>query len=170
MKRKIALLLAAAMMVGLAGCSGKEKEEKDATQETEQVKLVTNGRLSALEAPEGWEQGEATTENHLLYVSTSVETSYGEPAELWIDIDDFDTPERNVERAKELNENMGGCEVEEKKIGDVDFYCVIPAFGSRTLYGTKDNVTILVSFDEEIDLEDETVQSIINSIEVAPEE
>lgn len=174
MKKKwIALLLVVLVAFGVTACSGGSKGG-DARQEPEkeEVKLVTNGRLSAIEAPEGWVQGETSSDDQLAY-----ETEYQEDGEdpytvrLWIDISDFDTPESMLENAEENAKDWGTTyTVEDKTIGDVAFFCFIPDFGYKSMYGTKNGVTVIVSHDSEINIDDEAVQNIIKSIEVEPEE
>ena len=168
MKKTIAILLSVLMVFSLTACGGGDKKTDEETKE--EVKLITNGRLSALEPPEGWEEADPSADNQLKYENTSVENAYGDPAGLWIDIDSYEGPEEKVERAKEMNAEIGGCEVEEVTIGDDDFFYIIPVFGYYSLYGTKDGVTVLISFDRELDLENEDIQNIIKSIKVAPEE
>lgn len=175
MKRIIVLSLASAMILGMTACSGSEKtggETEEATETQEEVKLVSNGRLSAMEAPEGWKQKEANADNELVYIYVGE----GDPEDdmlprLWIDIDEFETPEEKVERAKEDNADIGKeCETEDVTIDGIDFIYLIPSFGYNTLYGTKDGVTIMISHDKEIELEDEAVQAFVKSIQVGPEE
>ena len=176
MKKIVALLLVVAMLLGMTACSGGEENTGGETQEAEgvqeEVKLVTNGRLSAMEAPEGWKQKEANADNVLVYIYVGE----GDPEDdmlprLWIDIDEFETPEEKVERAKEDNADIGKeCETEDVTIDGIDFIYLIPSFGYNTLYGTKDDVTIMISHDKEIELENEAVQAFVKSIQVRPEE
>ena len=163
------------MIFSMTACSGGEKaggETQEAEEVQEEVKLVTNGRLSAMEAPEGWKQKEANADNELVYIYVGE----GDPEDdmlprLWIDIDEFETPEEKVERAKEDNADIGKeCETEDVTIDGIDFIYLIPSFGYNTLYGTKDGVTIMISHDKEIELEDEAVQAFVKSIQVGPEE
>ena len=149
MKKKwIALLLVVLVAFGVTACSGGSKGgEAQQEPEKEEVKLVTNGRLSAIEAPEGWVQGETSSDDQLAY-----ETEYQEDGE---------------ENAKEWGTTYT---VEEKTIGDVTFSYFIPDFGYKSMYGTKNSVTVIVSHDNEINIDDEAVQNIIKSIEVEPEE
>lgn len=175
MKKIIALSLASVTVFSMTACSGGEKtggETQKAEEVQEEVKLVTNGRLSAMEAPEGWKQKEANADNELVYIYVGE----GDPEDdmlprLWIDIDEFETPEEKVERAKEDNADIGKeCETEDVTIDGIDFIYLIPSFGYNTLYGTKDDVTIMISHDKEIELEDEAVQAFVKSIQVGPEE
>lgn len=59
MKKKwIALLLVVFVAFGVTACSGGNKGgDSQQEPEKEEVKLVTNGRVSAIEAPEGWVAG-----------------------------------------------------------------------------------------------------------------
>lgn len=67
-------------------------------------------------------------------------------------------------RSKESEQNYT---VEEKTFGDVTYSYFIPEFGSKTLYGTINDTTVCISHDSDIDIDDDAVQSIIASIEVA---
>lgn len=67
-------------------------------------------------------------------------------------------------RSKESEQNYT---VEEKTFGDVTYSYFIPEFGSKTLYGTINDTTVCISHDSDIDIDDDAVQSIISSIEVA---
>jgi hypothetical protein len=177
MKKMIALMLAGFMVFSLAACSGGDKKEEETTQEEtaqedaeeETLVYISSGRLSAIAPPEGWEQEPDDSENELVYNKLDAED--GEILQLWIDIDSYDSPEVILERTKEGNKDLGKeCEEEERTIGGIDFLYLIPEYGYNTLYGTKDGVTIMISHDQGISLDDEGVQDIINSIIVAPEE
>ena len=181
MKRMTALLLAVLMLIGMTACSGgkdkteseTEKKVEETTQTEEAVKLVSHGRVSAINAPEGWELGETSSDAQLAYECKYEEFADSSiPVRLWIDIDTVDTAEAMAARAKEINTNEEAgfeCQEEKKTIGGVEYIYIIPSFGYRTLYGTINGVTVCVSHDTEVSLDDEAVQAIIESIQIQPE-
>lgn len=171
-KKSIAWILSIILLLCLAGCSGQEKSSETTQKEEKTVKLVTNGRLSAIEPPKGWELEDASTENQLTYNCLEAAPEDGSyKVQLWIDIYDFDTPEELLETMENSAKEMGKTyQIKEQKIGEDDFHYFVPDFGYATLYGTKNGVSICISHDLELSLEDAAVLEIINSIQVEAEE
>ncbi|MDL2327366.1 hypothetical protein LJC64_01730 [Ruminococcaceae bacterium OttesenSCG-928-A11] len=138
-----------------------------------EVARVENGRLSGIEPPEGWLQGEAMSENQLIYqFKHDLYDEYPQDApEITIDIDEYDTPEEKLERTKEISEDWE----EEYEAGEVTIDGVaFLTFSSQSqtyiaLFGTKDGVTLSISVSTRLDLDNPDVIAIIGSLHVAAE-
>ena len=78
---------------------------------------------------------------------------------------DYDAPEDLLERAKEMNEEIGYT-VENVTIGGNEFAYIIPSFGSRNLYGTVDGVTVAITHSGSMSIDDAGVQAIISGLNI----
>jgi hypothetical protein len=145
-----------------------EVSTKEPAAETARIE---NGRLSAIEPPEGWLQGKSTADNQLIYLfKHDLYDEYPEDApKLSIDIDEYDTPEKCITGAKELSERWEEeCEIGEVTIGSIPFLTFASQSARVTsLFGTKDGVTLSISVAKRLEVNDPDVNAIIGSISVA---
>lgn len=178
MKRIIALSLALMMIFAFAACSGNKAPADDGTTAGAQTEAATeaatqapaagqvNGRLSGIDAPEGWAMGEPKSDNQLIYnFKHENYDEYPDDVRLSVDVYDYDTPEDLLKRAKEMNEEIGYT-VENVTIGGNEFAYIIPSFGSRTLYGTIDGVTVAITHSSSLSIDDADVQAIISGLRI----
>ncbi len=178
MKKILALTAAALMLLSTAACAKNEKTPDDngtsapavVTTTKAPVKYVTSGRLSVMEAPAGWTQEHSPAEEQIIYSFGGEEFTGEYKPEICINYDEFKSPEDLVEIQKQNETEMGlTYKVETKTIGGVAYQYYIPEFGLTMLFGTKDGVTVCVSMDEGISVDDPDVIDIVSSISVAPE-
>lgn len=178
MKKLIALSLALMMLFAFAACSGSKAPADEGTTAAAQTEAQTeaateaptdlqvNGRLSGIDAPEGWAMGEPNADNQLIYnFKHENYDEYPDDVRLSVDVYDYDTPEDLLARAKEINEEIGYT-VENVTIGGNEFAYIIPSFGSRTLYGTIDGVTVAITHSSSLSIDDAGVQAIISGLRI----
>ena len=181
MKKILALTAAALMLLSTAACAKNEKTPDDngtsatsapavVTTTKAPVKYVTSGRLSVMEAPAGWTQEHSPAEDQIIYSFGGEEFTGEYKPEICINYDEFKSPEDFVEIQKQNETEIGLIyKVETKTIGGVAYQYYIPEYGLTMLFGTKDGVTVCVSMDEGISVDDPDVIDIVSSISVAPE-
>ena len=178
MKKVIAILTVAMLLLCAVSCAKTEKTpEATGTASdtaTEPVKMISSesGRLSAIEAPDGWELAHSSSEDQLVYNYIGEDKSEDDTwkEQLWINFYEFDTPEDLVATQKSIMEERNSeYTVEDKEIGGITFQHVIRPGSYSMLFGVKEGVTISISIDAGISVDDPAVIDIINSISVKPE-
>lgn len=183
MKKILALAAAALMLLSMAACSKTDKTSDDdsatvpgttapavTTTEKAPAKLITSGRLSALEAPDGWMQEHSASEGQLVYSLGGEDSTQEFKPELCINFDEYTTPEEFIELQKKNADEMGKTyTVETKTIAGVEYQYFIPSYSSSRLFGEKDGVTVCITIDERISIDEPGLIDIISSISVAPE-
>lgn len=196
MKKHLVLALVVAMIFLLAACSeskdvemmdgdgfeaGADSDSGEAAGDSsaasdsavDEVARVENGRLSAIEPPEGWLLGEAQSDDQLIYLfKHDLYDEYPQDApEVTIDIDEDATPEEKIARTKELSEDWNEeYEIGEVTIGGIKFLTFDSQSQTFTgLFGIKDGVTLSISVHTRLEVDNADVIAIIESIRVAAE-
>lgn len=176
--RKIIVILTAVILLCTISCSKAEKtpENSDTSNSagTETLKMISSesGRLCAIEAPDGWELAHSSSEDQLVYIYIGEDESEDDTwrEQLWINFYEYDTPDELVATQKSIMEERNSeYTVEDKEIGGITFRHVIRPGSYSMLFGTKDGVTISISIDPGISVNDSAVIDIINSISVKSE-
>ena len=175
MKKLIAICAAAVMLFSFAACGKSDKKPVDdvTTTTSAPVKLISSesGRIMAAEPPTGWKLAHSTSSDQLVYYYSGDQNVSEEDADrLWINIDEFNTPDQMIEKQKETMDQMQKTyTVETKNIDGVEYKVINPELSFSIYFGTKDGVTVCISIDKGINEEDQTVKTIISSVKVVPE-
>lgn len=175
MKKLIAICAAAVMLFSFAACGKSDKKPVDdvTTTTSAPVKLINSesGRIMAAEPPTGWKLAHSTSSDQLVYYYSGDQNIPEEDADrLWINIDEFNTPDQMIEKQKETMDQMQKTyTVETKNIDGIEYKALIPDSDFSRFFGIKDGVTVCVSVDQGINTEDQAVKTIIGSIKVLPE-
>lgn len=175
MKRILAIGLTLIMLGSFAAC-GKDKDkdkdpdaEKTSVSTTQTVKLAYNGRLGAMEPPEGYRfADDFYSDDQLIYVRNRTEDDKG-PFEkrIIINFSEYDTAEEIYSyNIAALDKEGSKYTVGEKTIGGTK-YKTITQDNLYTRYtGNKDGVCVGILVDDGIALDDPILEDIISSIKV----
>ena len=190
MKKMFALLLVFSLIAAFAACAKKPAETApvadnettaEEAQETEtavdadeafapealtpgEYPAVTYGRITCIEAPEGWHIGDESADWRIVYVQDD------ESASIQLTTDD-DTPEQLFKSVTETREENGETYTsEEVVIAGIPFTVMMPDLGLPAMYGSVDGQTLVVTFSKEVDIHSQVFTDIVGNVHIAPEE
>lgn len=130
------------------------------------------GQITGIPAPEGWVISDRSADNYLIYVQVTEEF---EESEYWrpylqFGFDDYYSPEQTfADRLKMYDEDGLTYTTEDVIIAGIDFHKVIPDLGEIQLYGEVDDVTLIITYDKDLDETDANAIQIIENIHILPE-
>ena len=194
MKKLLALLLVFSLIAAFAACAKQSADpapaETDAAlpQETEaeaeagseapdpemteaeaaltpgEYPAVTYGRITCIEAPEGWHIGDESADWRIVYVKDDESATI----QLTTDEDPADKLFRRVAEQKEANGETYS--TLEAVFAGVPFTVLMPDLGMPAMYGTVDGQTLVVTFAREVDIDSQVFMDIVGNAHVAPAE
>ena len=193
MKKILALLLAVSVVLAFAACAkkpaaedptetaaapqstdaGTQAADADATEAQPatdaaltpgEYPAVTYGRITCIEAPEGWHIAEESADWRIVYVQDETDASI----QLTTDEDPADKLFKRVTEQRDANGEAYTSET--ITIGGIEFVTMVPELGIPAMYGTVDDQTLVVTFSKDVDLQSQAVTDILGNTHIAPEE
>lgn len=179
MRRIFAIIICAAFALTLAACScngasgsnGKTiiSQVQD-SNEIESIKSVIHGRVSGNAAPEGWAIKTDEGGDYITYIqmTEAYETAPDECPYVQIGCDAL-SAEDLLNSVITLKDTKGETYATDSvTIGENLFLGIFCDSGENSLFGSVNGSTMVINY-KGIDIDDETVKSIIGGIEIAPE-
>lgn len=182
MRRIFAIIICAALALTLAACScngasgGKGKTVISQIQDSSEIeniksgKAIIHGRVSGNAAPEGWALRTDEGGDYITYIqmTEAYETAPDECPYVQIGCDDL-SAEDLLNSVITLKDAKGETYATDSvTIGENLFLGIFCDSGENSLFGSVNGSTMIINY-KGVDIDDETVQSIIGGIEIAPE-
>lgn len=179
MKRLLAIVLCACFALSFAACSGGGSEnngkgktvisqiDNSEAKELKAAKAVTHGRVSGNSAPEGWEIKSGDSSDSITYIQKTEADEENCPyVEIGCNILSADEVFNSVATLKDTQGVY--YTTDDVELNGSQFLGIFCEDGTNSVFGTVNGQTMVINY-KGVELDDETVQSIIGGIEIAAE-